>query len=408
METLKKQTRPLDLAIACGRKRQSPQTGMVHYFHKTPFSHADAIPVFENLCFILALFRTREADPIQEAKDLLVRILSYQTESGGFPRYLHEYPNSSNPKKNLKLLLPLRWIEREFHSILEPSLKNQIKDTIIKLNAFLFTEDTFSGLDELAFKTMNAASMDIPSWERRLFDLKANTLGKLLIYRPEFRNKVEGLYSPDLKTYIGPYASQNGTAPELSLLDLIFMDEEISFLKRYPEEHALFLQGALVPHFPLHSNEGKDLIIARDPYFRMIWGKSDQVHSIACDQDHDLFHQKKEIHLHYHLKEEENEEAFELSFYLSRMEESQVWIEKDKATTFQLGDVLTLVSGGKSFEMQFLLLEGKGEFLGHISFANRPNQVRRSIFEAHDWRIGLRTVRRKEPCKLLVKIRLAS
>lgn len=408
MEVLKKQTRPLDLAIACGRKRKSPKTGMVHYYHKAPFSHADAIPVFENLCFILALFRTREAYPIQEAKDLLIRILSYQTENGGFPRYLHEYPASSNPKKNLKLLLPLRWIESEFQSILEPSLKARIKDTIIKLNAYLFTENTFSGLDELAFKTMNASAVDIPFWEGRLFDLKANTLGKLLIYRPEFREKVEGLYSPDLKTYIGPYASQNGTAPELSLLDLIFMNEELSFLKRYPEDHALFLQGALVPHFPISSKEEKDLIIARDPYFRMVWGEADRVHSIACDQDHDLFHQKKEIYLHYHLKEEENEEAFELSFYLSRMENAQVWVEKDKATTFQLGDILTLESRGKTFEMQFLLIEGKGEFHGHISFANRPNQVRRSVFEAHDWKIGLRTVRRKETCKLLVKIRLES
>ena len=50
----------IDLNIETGRKYQSAQTGFIHYCYETPYEMTrDTIPLLENACFALALFRSR-------------------------------------------------------------------------------------------------------------------------------------------------------------------------------------------------------------------------------------------------------------------------------------------------------------------------------------------------------------
>src|SRR3990167_7288503 len=99
-EELKKQLRPIDLAVTAGRKRQSPRTGFVHMHPDEAAS--DTIPIYENFCFVLALFRQKTAESVSEAKQLLERLLCFQTSNGNFPLYIHDYPRCWD------LLLPLK------------------------------------------------------------------------------------------------------------------------------------------------------------------------------------------------------------------------------------------------------------------------------------------------------------
>src|SRR5438105_2193850 len=88
----------LEMALSAGRNWQSPQTGYVQYcYNIQDESRHDTIPTLENVLFAYALMRSRLADNINEAKDLLNRLLFFQNKEndashGNFPIYLHEFP----------------------------------------------------------------------------------------------------------------------------------------------------------------------------------------------------------------------------------------------------------------------------------------------------------------------------
>ena len=58
----------------------------------------------------------------------------------------------------------------------------------------------------------------------------------------------------------------------------------------------------------------------------------------------------------------------------------------------------------EAFRLRFSLVEGEGDFCGHIYRSNRPNQRLTANHESFDWKIGLRTLRRSEKCILSIEI----
>ena len=128
----------VELTLSAGRPRQSSQTGFIHYYYQKIEEEAHTIPILENMVFILALFRTRMSDNIQEAKSLLDKLLYFQNsiendENGNFPVYLHEYPHCKDRMMGIRLLIPLYWIWQGFHHILGEPLKNRTKESILRL-----------------------------------------------------------------------------------------------------------------------------------------------------------------------------------------------------------------------------------------------------------------------------------
>ena len=77
-----------NLALEAGKRRLSPQTFFIH--------QGDLIPVTDNFLYALALMRTKVADRILEARDLLERLLPFQLPSGNFSIHLHEWPNAND------------------------------------------------------------------------------------------------------------------------------------------------------------------------------------------------------------------------------------------------------------------------------------------------------------------------
>jgi len=72
-----------------------------------------------------------------------------------------------------------------------------------------------------------------------------------------------------------------------------------------------------------------------------------------------------------------------------------------------MSEEVVLHIGEKRFEFTFKVIEGEGDFLGHICFGNRPSQLLNkgvNRFEAFDLQLFLRTITRTPQCKIQVVI----
>jgi hypothetical protein len=103
-----------------------------------------------------------------------------------------------------------------------------------------------------------------------------------------------------------------------------------------------------------------------------------------------------------YFEEELVEEKTELSFFLSAHPENTIRVNAQKSNTFQLGDTLEVFSERIRLTLTLSLVSGEGMFFGHIFQANRPGQLhaKKDAFESYDWKISLRTIKRKGPCQI--------
>ena len=87
-------------------------------------------------------------------------------------------------------------------------------------------------------------------------------------------------------------------------------------------------------------------------------------------------------------------EATELNIYVD--EEQVIHIGEEKATAFQSGE--TFIIRAPSFEVRGCIETdpSQGNWMGHISKANRAFQRKAASHVAYDWKIGWRTLRREE------------
>lgn len=131
----------LEIAICCGRCWQSSQTGYIHYSYQIQDENIHhPIPTYENFIFALALLRSRNADNIADAKELLRRLLHFQSRegemAGNFPIYLHDYPFCKDRLWGAHLLVVFYWIYKNFHHVLGAELKQALKMSLIRLQNY--------------------------------------------------------------------------------------------------------------------------------------------------------------------------------------------------------------------------------------------------------------------------------
>lgn len=208
----------LEIAICCGRCWQSPQTGYIHYcYTKNDENSNHTIPTFENFTFALALLRSRNADNINDAKELLRRLLHFQSSegemSGNFPIYLHEYPYCKDRLHGIHLLVPLYWIYKNFHHVLGADIKQQLKAALIRLqNYCLQTLSVKPAPYHIALKAAACAKAAGPLLDQGEIVKKGELLFNEL---QKVRDKVS-LYSP---------AALSDLIQAHQILDLTFSNE---------------------------------------------------------------------------------------------------------------------------------------------------------------------------------------
>ncbi|MBS4168925.1 hypothetical protein [Parachlamydia sp. AcF125] len=150
--------------------------------------------------------------------------------------------------------------------------------------------------------------------------------------------------------------------------------------------------------------------------FRLLWGTPSEVHSFVYQKSKSLTEirctaQKEHVELDLLLEgpapQENGELEGEVNFFVDLHEGCRIFVDNIPATTFQLNDTLQLKSPLLSFSIQFQLTEGEAVFFGHILRGNRPAQILNKgeqRYEAYDWQIAIRTIKRSEKCRLKVLI----
>lgn len=93
----------------------------------------------------------------------------------------------------------------------------------------------------------------------------------------------------------------------------------------------------------------------------------------------------------------------EVEFFLDVHPSVTFSLEGKTTSTFELGQSILISSDEMRLLFKLELLQGEGHFLAHIMRANRPAQKTdrgEKRFEAYDWSIFLRTIRRKSNCRI--------
>jgi hypothetical protein len=423
-----KKRKPIELNILAARKRQKKQTGFVHYcYESTSVNEQDTIPILENICFALALFRSRLTENILEGKIVLERILAFEVQ-GNFPVYLHEYPVCRDHALSLHALPALHWIGQDFRTILGEELKLKLENTITRI-----TEHGRACYDRHLLSKSAAAKLWAYAKDLKFLDWEPaspSDWGHFLIclqlaapLEHHFHRAIKH-WHPAILVYAGPNKRQfqEKNQPALTLYDLYMGHFFQSYSKRALQDHPIHLQAALIrsvscpippsahdPNVGLHIEEKNEIP------FTLLWGSAEHTHSLVCSLKKAAVAtvvSDQEIEMDFALSEvlpEEGGDQMEICFYCNIHNDNSIFVNDQQATVFQLEDKITIHSSKMRIELSFHQAQGEGTFFGHLSRANRPMQkscVGENLHEAYDWQISLRTIRRQLGCSIKCQIRV--
>ncbi len=409
----------IDTALLAARKRVSSQTGFIHLFHEGDGNRHDAIPLFENMLFVLALFRSRLSDDVLQGKALLGKLLAFEVaDQGNFPVYLHEYPSCRSRFLGIELLPVLFFIRRDFYSILGNDLAHQVQECIAKI---LQVGEAYVGqMSEGArMKWLAAQGRFVPT---SLVEPSAAVLADALIsLQMQDQMSEHFMYTKfwheGIAGYIGPYCHelQEGTQPAPTLYDLFMSEVTGNHPTRLLADHPVQIQAALVYPYEvayqqIHVETHVQVVNTRSPRLVVLWGDVQHLHSLVSHERHCHAEVIREgdskTVIEFLLPEvipDEGEGRGELGFFLDLHPDHQIAIDGRLANTFQFGETIQITSKGIHIEICFEMIEGEGVFFGHIIQSNRPRQKMNRgnhRFAAYDWSFFLRTVTRSSHCRI--------
>jgi hypothetical protein len=445
----------LELGLAAGRQRQSSLTGFIHHtYHGQEDEARDGIPILENFLFALTLLRQRTSESMAEGKALLERLLHFQKRDGeraNFPVYLHEFPECKDRNVAAHLLPIFFWVLRSFQQILGAELRQQLESTAaallshclhhsqekmptypiaVKIAAAAQAFNRESGLLLESFR--NEAAWQSPA-------AIAETLVALQVAYPKLSESPWSSFWEQIGTswhrptcsYCGPAVKelQSAFEPQPTLYDLYLGSLSGHFSARALKPDLIHLQAALIQPSEelLPTVEQRAYAYALQPIgeqqdkgtypFRLLYGDPKRVHTLACSSSNatqiDFLERAGGVDFIFHLAVpanlEEREKSRDLAFYLDQHEGLSFRVNGQPSNTFKIGDQLAIENRQLKFTIRFTLEEGEGEFFGHWMLGNRPSQIAlkgENRFQAYDWQLFLRTVRRTAPCIVRVNLEI--
>lgn len=414
------------LALEAGKKRLSEQTFFVH--------QGDLIPVVDNFLYALALMRTKVADRILEARNLIERLLPYQLPSGNFPINLHEWPNTNDRFLGAQLLIPIHWINTEFASVLGATLQEKLAESETRLKNYLAqTQTEKPGSDLIDLKVM--ACCDNPAFEdilqKRdpwLFEVPKN-LGEILLalqlIDPSLKDFIPYLQEvthPSTHQYSGPSLNeyQNGDNPETTLFDLYITALSGVTPERVKKDHPIHLWAAAIQpiecewkgkgrDFNTYHGEAPDSKHKGLHHFKYLWGDFSHPHSLVCQNGNytnwSFQPSNDSFNFHFDLNDPQQENQHDVAFFID-YQPIEILINGSPATTFNLGDEVVIKTKEKTFTFH---CKGEKGLVGHIMRSNRPSQLAikgEHRYASFDWAIFLRSVRRTTPYSVDVRLKI--
>lgn len=422
----------IELAVTSGRMLQSHETRFVHDLPNT-------IPIYENILFSLALFRTKTHESVQEAKLLLDKLLYFQSD-GNFPVYLHDYPFCRDHYVGAKILTALFWIKKDFGHILGEVLLKRLSLSYEKLSRFL---DELTQRIELPVWVKMKIGIPTPFSEEMNPALIGEMLSAIQMHEMESQ-EVDAFFAflgtswhPVCKTYVGPQvkAMQTGFEPLCTLYDYYMGYLSHGLSKRAQKPQIAALQAVLIQQTArtlLDSSECRreNWMVHKAPDFglSLIQGASSAVgfyplyfatekHTLAFDipkgEVVEAIWKDNQVELICNITDEiplDNiEKAIVCSFFINDIPNISATVGKAATTTFLLKNEIELVVDSRVMLLKFECLEGDGMFYGHINRANRPSQTLntgKERYDAFDIQLFLRRVRGTTKSRLKVTLKL--
>ena len=248
--------------------------------------------------------------------------------------------------------------------------------------------------------------------------------------------------------YVGPWLRewQEGMEPRPNLYDLFCGYFSEQFSKRATVLQPIHLLGVLVQPSPHHFAKRLQPILAAGEFkqqewqvfnaaayaytllekresldpsvdqtmtpFQWIWGDKQRLHSFVCQGgNYDQVkgsQQGSTIELIFDLRPTRTQR--EIEFFVDFFPGIQFSVNGRSSSTFTLGQEMIINFGNFALTLTYNLIEGEGDFLGHLMRGNRPSQIANhgeNRFTAYDWTLFLRTIRRSERCRVRVVIALS-
>lgn len=419
-----------DLALASARALQSDETGFIHYYYQKMEGPYQAVPLYENLLFALALCKVKTVESVQEAKALLDKLLSYQQASGLFPVYVHDFPYCYDKYIGAELLPPLFWLYHYFHLPLGKEMTERLKLAIERLIAASLEE----GMKMPLPKRMKLGGVLI-AWGKQdvgkeLLDLNAITasnpscLADCLTgcfcagepYVKRALEKMSSFWNSDLGCYCGPFEEMYFIkgSPKVTLFDLYMSGLTHKLSSRLQAPNPALLYGALL--FPTHAIEfnPNGNISKTSRYqpgqrghypFAFQWGTEDDLSLMALHvpkAKNVLFNEKMiQVDLgecpHFELRDE----GKEVIWTIPLKPEIKILVNGQPATTFRAGDLITIEDDKVRIELKFFPDEGL--YQGHLSRGCMPTELFQTgshRFTAYQWLLSWRTIQRNNPSSL--------
>lgn len=408
----------MKLALNAVKQFLNPQTHYVHYYYHGEPPHYTC-PIYENLCAILALFKTREKEEVEKGIEWLSRLLHFQNNDGFFPVYLHEYPAVKDPMAGVYHLKPLMQIEENFKQVIpfRERLKTSIETLKSALKTFYLQKKPQGFIAYQLAQLMpeiGPVSLDFPRW------MGSTHLAERLLHKEGYE-WLEKVWHTPSGQYVGPSfrERQEGYLPEITSLHLI-LGVHPEKLSPHHIQASLFSEVIKPPEFkPLDLHEETDGfrwgVRQRENYAFSVLDKKEpssvyvqpgcqllrfisDSHSLVlegADVDRCFFElTEKGVDLFLTLPSsvdlDDREKQREITFYCD--DKTQVHPEKGRSTLFYLEDPILFKMDDLIVKLTFSLFEGNGDFAGHLVKENRPSQIIKN--QTFDRGVLLRTLRR--------------
>lgn len=400
-------------ALKAARHFVRPETGFLHYH---PNGDHATIPLYENFCYVLALFKTREKEEVEKGIDLLAKLLPFQNEEGLFPVYLHEYPQVKDHVLSFNQLKPLIEIAK-FNAVIpyRDKLNKAIDRLKTALTQFLNEKNPASFNAHILSKIVQgreiplefSRSMGSHELAERLMHGQGGEWLPLMWYLPakryvgpSFREKEEG-YEPEVNL-LSLLLGHKPSKPSLAAVHSVLIPEgqqEPAFAPVKTEktvdgyrfgiwQEKDFAISCLDkrPDFPQFYQPGcKVLQIITGPHTLVVEGNGGKATRFEwVENGVDLYIELKET-----MELEDREKQREINLFF----DNRIAIRPNhrEATLFYFDEPIAL-HAEKPITLTFSVAKGRGDFVCHVMNENRSSQKIQN--QAFDKAIGIRTLRR--------------
>jgi hypothetical protein len=258
-------------------------------------------------------------------------------------------------------------------------------------------------------------------------------------------------WHPQTGCYIGPCLRewQQGEAPQNSLYDLYLAYFSKHFPKRLAKLGIVHLKGILIqptddefliPAQPFTTKgkiKAQNWLITSDVSkaytvlekhqqvdpsvektytpFRLVWEDLKNSYSWVCQGGlYDKVDYKIEenriillFEVNRELTGDDRDKRREIEFFIDFHPDVGIKYQNQTVNTFKVDQEIHVSLPGLKAAIVFRVMEGKGDFLGHLMRSNRPSQIEikgENRFKSYDWTLFLRSIRREGPCRMQVEI----